>query len=128
MSFIKEFKQFAMRGNVIDLAVAVVIGTAFGKIITSLVDGIIMPLIGLLLGGINISNKSFTLGDAVVKWGGFLQTIIDFTIIAFAIFVAIKFVNILKKKEKEDKTSILSHQEVLLMEIRDLLKDRIKPT
>ncbi len=128
MSFIKEFKQFAMRGNVIDLAVAVVIGTAFGKIITSLVDGIIMPLIGLLLGGINITSKSFTLGDAVVKWGGFLQAIIDFTIIALAIFVAIKFVNILKRKEDEEQTPILSHQEVLLMEIRDLLKDKIKPT
>lgn len=128
MSFIKEFKEFAMRGNVIDLAVAVVIGAAFGKIITSLVDGIIMPLIGFLLGGVNITNKSFTLGDAVVKWGGFLQAIIDFTIIAFAIFVAIKFVNILKKREKEEEqTPILSHQEVLLMEIRDLLKDKIKP-
>lgn len=126
MSFIKEFKEFAMRGNVVDLAVAVVIGAAFGKIITSLVDGIIMPLIGLLLGGVNIANKSFTLGDAVLKWGGFLQTIIDFTIIAFAIFLAIKFVNLLKKKE-EEKPVELSREEVILMEIRDLLKDKIQP-
>ena len=79
-------------------------------------------------GGINIANKSFTLGDAVVKWGVFLQAIIDFTIIAFAIFVAIKFVNMLKKTEEKEQTPILSHQEVLLMEIRDLLKDKIKPT
>ncbi|MCL9682505.1 large-conductance mechanosensitive channel protein MscL [Legionella maioricensis] len=130
MSFIKEFKEFVMRGNVVDLAVAVIIGAAFGKIITAFVDGIIMPLLGLLLGGVNIANKSFTLGDAVVKWGGFLQAIIDFTIIAFAIFVAIKFVNMLKRKdeERQEQTPILSHQEVLLMEIRDLLKGKSKPT
>lgn len=120
MSFLKEFKQFAMRGNVVDLAVAVVIGTAFGKIIASLVDGIIMPLIGLLLGGVNVANKSFVLGDAVVKWGTFLQTIIDFTIIALAIFVAVKFINLLKREEAPK----LSTEEVLLMEIRDLLKDK----
>ncbi len=125
MSFLKEFKQFAMRGNVVDLAVAVVIGAAFGKIVSSLVDGIVMPLVGLLLGGVNIANKSFTLGDAVVKWGSFLQSIIDFTIIALAIFVAIKFVNLLKSKEEEAPK--LSHEEVLLTEIRDLLKDRVKP-
>lgn len=125
MSFIQEFKKFAMRGNVVDLAVAVVIGAAFGKIISALVDGIIMPLIGLLLGGVNIANKSFTLGDAVVKWGAFLQTIIDFTIIAFSIFVAIKFINLLKKKE-EEKEPERSNEELLLMEIRDLLKDKGK--
>ncbi|MGL6030156.1 MAG: large-conductance mechanosensitive channel protein MscL [Legionella sp.] len=121
MSFIQEFKKFAMRGNVVDLAVAVVIGAAFGKIISSLVDGIIMPLIGLLLGGVNVADKSFTLGDAVVKWGAFLQTIIDFTIIAFAIFVAVKFINLLKTKEQEEEPKY-THEEKLLMEIRDLLK------
>lgn len=125
MSFIQEFKKFAMRGNVVDLAVAVVIGAAFGKIITSLVDGIIMPLIGLLLGGINVANKSFTLGDAVVKWGAFLQTIIDFTIIAFAIFLAIKFINLLKRKEEAEEPKY-THEETLLMEIRDLLKSGTK--
>lgn len=124
MSFLKEFKQFAMRGNVVDLAVAVVIGAAFGKIVSSLVDGIVMPLVGLLLGGVNIANKSFTLGDAVVKWGSFLQSIIDFTIIALAIFVAIKFVNLLKSKEEE--ATKLSREEILLTEIRDLLKDKVK--
>lgn len=121
MSFFSEFKQFAMRGNVMDLAVAVVIGGAFGKIVSSLVNGIIMPLIGLLLGGIDIAEKSFTIGDAIVKWGSFLQAIIDFTIIAFAIFVAIKFINILQHK-KEEKPKELSKEESILIEIRDLLK------
>lgn len=123
MSFIKEFKEFAMRGNVVDFAVAVVIGAAFGKIISSLVDGIIMPLIGLLLGGINIKGEAFTLGAAVVKWGAFLQTIIDFTLIAFSIFVVIKCINLLKKKEEAQEPP-LSAVEVLLIEIRDLLKDK----
>ena len=125
MRFLQEFKQFAMRGNVLDLAVAVVIGASFGKIITSLVDGIIMPLIGLLLGGINIANKSIKFGDAVIKWGSFLQSIIDFTLIAFAIFVAIKCINLLKIKEKEQVPApVVSPEEALLMEIRDLLKEK----
>lgn len=123
MSFFKEFKQFAMRGNVVDLAVAVVIGAAFGKIITSLVDGIIMPLIGLLLGGINIADKSFTLGQAVVKWGLFLQTVIDFTIIAFSIFLAIKLITMMKRKSNEEPPKP-SNEELLLREIRDLLKNK----
>lgn len=112
-----------MRGNVVDLAVAVVIGAAFGKIIGSLVDGIIMPLIGLLLGGVNIKSEAFTLGDAVVKWGAFLQSIIDFTLIAFSIFIVIKCINLLKKKEEAQEAPLTS-VEVLLMEIRDLLKDK----
>jgi large conductance mechanosensitive channel len=120
MSFLKEFKQFAMRGNVVDLAVAVIIGAAFGKIISSLVDGIVMPLIGLLLGGINISTHSFTIGQAVVKWGLFLQSVIDFTIIAFCIFVAIKLINAAQPKPAE-KAVEPSNEEKLLMEIRDLL-------
>jgi large conductance mechanosensitive channel len=122
MSFLSEFKQFAMRGNVMDLAVAVVIGAAFGKIVSSLVDGIIMPVIGLLLGGINISNKTFTIGNAVIKWGIFLQTVVDFTIIAFSIFVVIKLINLTQKKQDaapEKKTQ----EEILLTEIRDLLKE-----
>lgn len=127
MSFLKEFKEFAMRGNVMDLAVAVVIGAAFGKIIASLVDGVIMPLIGLLLGGINITDKVFKIGDTVVKWGFFLQSIIDFTIIAFAIFVAVKFINMLQKKA-EKKTEKLSKEETLLTEIRDLIKANTKQT
>jgi large conductance mechanosensitive channel len=121
MKFLEEFKKFAMRGNVVDLAVAVVIGSAFGKIVSSLVDGIIMPMIGVLLGGINISNKTLTLGSAVVKWGLFLQSIVDFTIIAFSIFLVIKVLYSLKIKEAE-KTPALTTQEKLLTEIRDLLK------
>lgn len=111
-----------MRGNVVDLAVAVIIGAAFGKIITSLVDGIIMPLIGLLLGGINISDKSYTLGQAAVKWGLFLQTIIDFAIIALCIFIVIKLINILQKKQEAIPPKP-SNEEMLLTEIRDLLKN-----
>lgn len=123
MTFFSEFKQFALRGNVVELAVAVVIGTAFGKIIASLVDGIIMPLIGLLLGGVNVTDKVFKVGDAVVKWGAFLQTIIDFMIIALAIFVAIKFINLLQQQKKEEPVKP-SNQEIILMEIRDLLRNR----
>jgi large conductance mechanosensitive channel len=123
MSFLKEFKAFAMRGNVVDLAVAVVIGAAFGKIVAALVDGIIMPVIGLLLGGINIADKSFTLGDATIKWGMFLQTIIDFTIIAFAIFIIVRLINKLQKKQ-EAEPAPPTIQEKLLTEIRDLLKNR----
>lgn len=120
MGFLSEFKQFAMRGNVVDLAVAVVIGASFGKIVSSLVDGIIMPAIGLLLGGINITSKVLKIGDATVKWGAFLQSIIDFIIIAFAIFVAIKFINLLQEK-KEEKEKLTKDQQIL-SEIRDLLR------
>lgn len=123
MSFLKDFKEFAMRGNVVDLAVAVVIGAAFGKIIASLVDGIIMPVIGLLLGGVNISDKVFTFGQANIKWGLFLQSVIDFTIIAFAIFLALKIINKLQKKQ-EEAPKPLSAEVVLLTEIRDLLKNK----
>lgn len=130
MKLLAEFKAFAMRGNVVDLAVAVVVGAAFGKIISSLVDGIIMPLIGLILGGIDISGKTFTLGHAVVKWGLFLQTIIDFTLIALAIFVVVKLINTVKKNQEEQPPPPV--EEVLLLrEIRDLLKqssdDKIEP-
>lgn len=99
MSLLKEFKEFAMRGNVMDLAVAVVMGVAFNKIITALVDGIIMPCVGLLLGGVNIAGLSFTVGDAQIKRGNFLQNVIDFIIVAFAIFVLIKLINLLQRKK-----------------------------
>jgi len=97
---LKEFKEFVMRGNVLDLAVAVIIGGAFGKIIASLVNDILMPLIGLLLGGVNFSELAFTVGEAVVKWGAFVQAIVDFLIIAFAIFIIVKAANATKKKEE----------------------------
>ena len=94
---LKEFKEFAMRGNVLDLAVAVIIGGAFGKIITSLVNDVLMPLIGLVLGGINFSELSFTVGAAVIKWGAFVQSILDFVIVAFVIFMIVRAMNRLQK-------------------------------
>jgi large conductance mechanosensitive channel len=94
---IKEFREFAMRGNVVDLAVGVIIGGAFSKIITSLVNDVLTPLFGLFIGGVNFSEQTFTFGAAVIKWGAFVQSIIDFVIIAFVIFLFIKFSNKLKK-------------------------------
>jgi len=96
---LKEFKEFVMRGNVLDLAVAVIIGGAFGKIVSSLVNDILMPLIGLVLGGINFSEMALTVGSAVVAWGAFVQAIVDFIIIAFVIFLIIKSANKTRKKE-----------------------------
>jgi large conductance mechanosensitive channel len=94
---LKEFKEFVMRGNVLDLAVAVIIGGAFGKIVGSLVNDIIMPLIGLVMGGVNFSELSVTVGEAVVKWGAFVQTVLDFLVIAFVIFLIVKAANNMKK-------------------------------
>jgi large conductance mechanosensitive channel len=94
---LKEFRDFALRGNVMDLAVAVIIGGAFGKIIASLVNDVLFPLIGLVLGGINLADKALTVGSAVVKWGAFVQSIIDFTIIAFVIFMIIRIMNRIQK-------------------------------
>ena len=96
---LKEFKDFAMRGNVMDLAVAVIIGGAFGKIIASLVNDILMPLIGLALGGLNFSELSFSVGNAVVMYGAFIQAIVDFVIVAFVIFMLVRTMNNMKKKE-----------------------------
>jgi large conductance mechanosensitive channel len=95
---LKEFKAFAMRGNVLDLATAVIMGGAFGKIIGSLVNDIIMPLIGLVMGGVNFSELSFTVGEAVIKWGAFVQTTIDFIVIAIIVFLIIKAANSMKKE------------------------------
>ena len=94
---LKEFREFAMRGNVLDLAIGVIIGGAFGKIISSLVSDILLPLLGLVMGGVNFTEKSVTVGAAVVKWGVFLQAVIDFVIIAFVIFLIVKAINKLKK-------------------------------
>ena len=96
---LKEFREFAMRGNVMDLAIAVIIGGAFGKIITSLVNDVLMPLIGLALGGINFSEQAIVVGAAVVKWGAFVQSIIDFLIVAFVIFMLVRTLNRFKKPE-----------------------------
>ena len=125
-NFIEEFKAFAMKGNVIDLAVAVIIGAAFGKITTSLVNNIIMPLFVALMGGVDFTDKSVTVGDVVVTYGVFIQSIIEFVIIAFAIFVVIKALTKLQKKEEakpaEEKVVAPSEEVVLLREIRDNLR------
>ena len=97
---LKEFKEFVMRGNVLDLAVAVIIGGAFKAIVSSLVNDILMPLIGLAMGGVNFAELSFTVGEAVVTWGAFIQAIVDFIVIAFVIFMIIRAANNAKKKEE----------------------------
>ncbi len=127
-NIVKEFQQFAMKGSVVDLAIGVIIGGAFGKIVSSLVSDIIMPPIGVLLGGIDFSNLKATVKQAengveavTINYGLFLNTVIDFVIIAFAIFVMVKQINRFKKKE-ESKPAPLSEEILLLREIRDLLK------
>lgn len=132
MSLFKEFRDFAMRGNVVDLAVGVIIGAAFGKIVSSLVANIIMPPLGLLIGGVDFKQFKWVLkpgeGDipaVVMEYGNFIQTVFDFIIVAFAIFIAIKVMNKLyKKKEVEKPAPKPTNEEVLLTEIRDLLKQQ----
>jgi len=133
MSIIKEFKEFAVKGNVVDMAVGIIIGAAFGKIVSSFVGDVIMPPIGVLLGGVDFSNLAVIVKQAsaetpavIIGYGKFIQTLIDFTIIAFAIFIAVKVINALKRKEEEAPAAppAPSAEELLLMEIRDLLKER----
>jgi large conductance mechanosensitive channel len=120
---LEEFKNFAVKGNVIDLAIGVIIGGAFGKIVTSLVNDLIMPLIGLLLGGINFSNLEVVIGRAVIKYGAFIQSVVDFLIISFSIFLIIRYINRFKKKEEEKPAEPApTKEQILLAEIRDLLK------
>lgn len=128
MSMLKEFKAFAMRGNVVDLAVGLVIGAAFGKIVTSFVNDVLMPPIGLLLGGVDFSDLRVTLKSAVgedpavtLNYGMFIQTVVDFTIVAFAIFLVVKAMNKLKRKEEAAPAAPPAEVQ-LLTEIRDLLK------
>lgn len=131
MKVLKEFQQFAMRGNVIDMAVGIIIGAAFGKIITSLVEDIIMPPIGFLLGGMDFSNLKLIIKEAAgtapavaIKYGAFINVVINFAIVAFAMFILIRAMNTLKKKEEVAPSAPPkpSSQELLLMEIRDILK------
>ena len=123
---VKEFKEFIERGNVIDLAVGVVIGSAFGKIVSSIVDDILMPLIGVLVGGLDFSNLSIKVGEATVKYGSFIQNVIDFLIIAACVFVLVKAVNKFTKKKEEPKEESpqKSAEEVLLEEILKEIKKR----
>ncbi|WP_437889931.1 large-conductance mechanosensitive channel protein MscL [Phytobacter sp. V91] len=133
MSLLKDFREFAMRGNVVDLAVGVIIGAAFGKIVSSLVADIIMPPLGLLIGGVDFRQFALTLREAqgdipavVMHYGVFIQNIFDFIIVAFAIFMAIKVINKLKRKQEEapKAPAAPSKEELLLAEIRDLLKEQ----
>lgn len=120
---LKEFKKFISKGNVMDLAVGVIIGGAFGKIVSSLVSDILMPLIGICLGGVDFSNLAIKIGNANIKYGSFIQNIIDFLIIAFCVFIIVKSVNkVTKKFDKEKEEKAKSDEVVLLEEIRDLLK------
>lgn len=124
-NFLKEFKEFAIRGNVVDLTVGIVIGGAFGKIVTSFVQDVLMPPIGILLGGVDFSKLSLMVGDASFNYGAFIQAVVDFLIIAFAIFLLIKAINKLKKNPGKVKIKMekVEKEEVkLLKEIRDLLK------
>ena len=131
MSLIKEFREFAIKGNVIDLAIGVVIGTAFGKITTSLVNDIIMPPLGVLIGDVDFSDLVLTLKAAhdqvpavTLNYGLFMQTLLNFMIIAWAMFLVVKVVNRLKRKQKDAPADEKPRQEVLLEEIRDLLKNK----
>ncbi len=120
-----DFKTFISRGNVVDMAVGVIVGGAFGKIVSSLVNDIIMPVIGVILGGLDFSNLSIRVGEANLKYGIFIQTIIDFLIISFCIFMMVKLFEKFKKKEKEEEPK-KSDEVLLLEEIRDLLKKERK--
>jgi large conductance mechanosensitive channel len=133
MSFLKEFKEFAVKGNVIDMAVGIIIGAAFGKVVSSVVSDVVMPPIGLLIGGMDFSSLAITLKAAsnggapvVIAYGKFIQTAVDFTIIAFAIFMLIKAINVLKREEAVKEEAPVeappTKEELLLTEIRDLLK------
>ncbi|HWS02899.1 MAG TPA: large-conductance mechanosensitive channel protein MscL [Gammaproteobacteria bacterium] len=133
MSFVKEFKEFAMKGNVVDMAVGIIIGVAFGKIVSSFVGDVIMPPLGLLIGGVDFSDMVITLKAAsegvaavTLNYGKFIQTVFDFTIVALAIFIAVKVMNKLKKTEEAAPAAPPepSAEEKLLTEIRDLLKQK----
>ena len=131
MGMMKEFKDFAMKGNVVDMAVGIIIGAAFGKIIASFVGDVLMPPIGVLLGGVDFSTMAYTLKEAVgetpavtIGYGKFIQALVDFLIVAFAIFMAVRAMNNMKKKEEAAPAAppAPSKEEVLLTDIRDLLK------
>jgi large conductance mechanosensitive channel len=126
MGLLSEFKTFAMRGNVMDLAVGVIIGGAFGLIINSFVGDVIMPIIGILTGGVDFTGLSYTVGKAAIAYGKFIQAIFSFTIIAFVLFLVIKGMNATKKKTEEAPAAPAapSSEEILLAEIRDLLKNK----
>ncbi len=123
----KEFKTFVSKGNVMDLAVGIIIGSAFGKIVSSLVNDVIMPLIGIIVGGLDFASLSITVGEASIVYGAFIQSIVDFFIIALSIFFIVKLINRIRSKKESNKPAeppAPSNEELLLAEIRDLLKVR----
>ncbi len=124
IKFIDEFKKFIARGSVMDLAVGVIIGAAFGKIVASLVDNVLMPIIGMIVGGLDFTNLTIKFNDAVIQYGLFIQSVIDFLIVAFCIFVIVKIVNkVIRKEEPKPKPVPVKSEDVkLLEEIRDILK------
>ena len=126
MSIVKEFREFAVKGNVVDLAVGVIIGAAFGKIVSSLVEDVVMPFLGTLMGGLNFSGLAIQVGSATIKYGKFLQTCLDFILVAWAIFLMVKVINRLKREEEKapEKPAAPPRQEQLLEEIRVLLKKK----
>ncbi len=137
MSLLSEFKQFAVKGNVIDLAVGIIIGAAFGRIVTSLVNDILMPPLGLIIGGINFKDLKYVLSEPVVEggkviaegasinYGNFIQSLVDFLIIALSIFLLVKAINAMKRKEEAaPATPTFTREELLLTDIRDLLKNK----
>ncbi|MBQ8047848.1 MAG: large-conductance mechanosensitive channel protein MscL [Prevotella sp.] len=131
MGFIKEFKEFAMKGNVMDMAVGVIIGGAFGKIVSSLVDDILMPLVGMVTGNVDFTKLAFSFGEgdlkATLNYGNFIQNTVDFLIVAFCIFLMLKGINKLNRKKEEEPAPEVPAgptQEELLAEIRDLLKNK----
>jgi large conductance mechanosensitive channel len=123
VSIVQEFRKFAVKGNVMDLAVGVIIGAAFGKIVGSLVEDLVMPLIGTLMGGLDFSGLAVKIGTATIKYGKFIQTCLDFLIIAWVVFLMVKAVNRLRNAEPPEPAAP-PRQEVLLEEIRDLLKQK----
>jgi len=121
MGMVSEFKEFAMKGSMIDMAVGIIIGAATGKVVSALVDSVIMPVVGVLMGGVDFSNLSIKVGEAAIGYGAFIQAIIDFIIIAFVIFMLLKFINNMKKNSEEEESKPSEDTE-LLREIRDLLR------
>lgn len=139
MGIVKEFKEFAIKGNLVDIAIGLIIGAAFGKVVTSLVDNVLMPPLGALIGGVDFTDLSIQLKAAsiedgkevpavVLKYGQFIQDIIDFLIVAMAVFSVVKLMNSIKKKEQEQAPSpapdVLTKDQILLTEIRDALKNK----
>ena len=121
---VNEFKEFISKGNIVDMAVGVIVGGAFGKIVTSLVNDILMPIIGVLLGGLDFTALTIRINDAVIHYGSFIQSIVDFLIVAFCIFIMVRLFERFKHEEKKEEVKVKSNEEVLLEEIRDILKNK----